>query len=428
MGAGRRFGPWSLDAHAGELRDGARRVRLQEKPLRLLLLLLERPGEVIPKEELYRRLWPDGTFVDYEHGLGNAVHKLREALGDSAAAPQFVETVRRRGLRFVAPVTEEAVRVRWRTAGRVAALLAGALFAAWVIWAAVLERRADRPRLSTGDALAREAYLRGEHFFDRKTPGDVQRSAECFRRAIAHDPGFVEAWVSLAYAHHFQGALSVLPPEEALERSSEAARAALGIDDDSARAHAILAETTFRFGGGGAAAEAGFRRALRLDPTSPQIHHWYGNYLAANGHRSRALAELERAFELDPLDLHVSVDLAMHLYNADRHAEAREHLRRTLELDPRYPKTHYLAGSIALKEGRPEEAMTAFRRAFELAPDVPKFLHALASAAVRAGQLGEARSLTAQLAALEDRYVPPELLHDLEARLHSAAAAEPVRR
>jgi hypothetical protein len=72
--------------------------------------------------------------------------------------------------------------------------------------------------------------------------------------------------------------------------------------------------------------------------------------------------------------------------------------------------------------------MTAFRRAFELAPDVPKFLHALASAAVRAGQLGEARSLTAQLAALEDRYVPPELLHDLEARLHSAAAAEPVRR
>src|SRR5262249_54998197 len=81
-----------------------REVRVQELPRQVLLALLERPGEVVRREDLCRRLWPDGTFVDFEHGLNTAVKKLRDALGDAAENPRFIETVPLRGYRFAAPV------------------------------------------------------------------------------------------------------------------------------------------------------------------------------------------------------------------------------------------------------------------------------------------------------------------------------------
>jgi Tol biopolymer transport system component/DNA-binding winged helix-turn-helix (wHTH) protein len=97
-----RFGVYELDLRAGELRKSGVRLRLQQQPLQFLSLLLERPGEIVTREELRRRLWPDDTFVDFEHGLNAAVGRLRETLGDSADSPRFVETVPRRGYRFVA--------------------------------------------------------------------------------------------------------------------------------------------------------------------------------------------------------------------------------------------------------------------------------------------------------------------------------------
>ena len=99
-----RFGTFELDDRARELRGGGRRRRLQEQPYEVLRLLLERPGEVVTREELRQRLWPDGTTVDFEHSLNAAVKRLRAALGDDADAPRFVETLPRRGYRFVAKV------------------------------------------------------------------------------------------------------------------------------------------------------------------------------------------------------------------------------------------------------------------------------------------------------------------------------------
>jgi cholera toxin transcriptional activator len=99
-----RFGVFEADSATGELRRKGVRVKLHAQPFQLLLLLLERPGEVLTREEICRELWPDGTFVDYEHGVNSAVNRLREALGDKAGNPRFVETLARRGYRFVAPV------------------------------------------------------------------------------------------------------------------------------------------------------------------------------------------------------------------------------------------------------------------------------------------------------------------------------------
>lgn len=99
-----RFGLYEADASAGELRKNGRKVKLQEQPLRVLLLLLQRPGTLLTREEIRRALWSDDTFVDFDHSLNTVVNKLRDALDDAAANPRFIETLARRGYRFIAPV------------------------------------------------------------------------------------------------------------------------------------------------------------------------------------------------------------------------------------------------------------------------------------------------------------------------------------
>ncbi|MGC1188114.1 MAG: winged helix-turn-helix domain-containing protein [Candidatus Acidiferrales bacterium] len=108
-----RFGVFELDRHSGDLRkDGMARRRLQGQPLDVLLQLLEQPGEIVTREELRQRLWPADTFVDFDHSLNAAVNKLREALEDSASNPRFVQTLARRGYRFIAPVETRESRER----------------------------------------------------------------------------------------------------------------------------------------------------------------------------------------------------------------------------------------------------------------------------------------------------------------------------
>jgi cholera toxin transcriptional activator len=99
-----RFGAFEADASTGELRRQGTRIKLHAQPFQVLLMLLERPGQVLTREEIARALWPDDTFVDYDHGVNSAVNRIREALGDAASNPRFVETLARRGYRFVAPV------------------------------------------------------------------------------------------------------------------------------------------------------------------------------------------------------------------------------------------------------------------------------------------------------------------------------------
>lgn len=99
-----RFGIFEVDLRAGQLRRNGLKVRLQEQPFQVLAMLLERPREVVTREDLHARLWPADTFVDFDHGLNAAVKRLRDALGDSAESPRFVETLARRGYRFLAPV------------------------------------------------------------------------------------------------------------------------------------------------------------------------------------------------------------------------------------------------------------------------------------------------------------------------------------
>jgi DNA-binding winged helix-turn-helix (wHTH) protein len=136
-----RFGIFEANLDTGELRRNGAKVKLQEQPFQLLALLLAKPGEIVPREELRSQLWSEDTFVDFDHGLNAAVRRLRDALGDSADNPRFVETLSRRGYRFVAPVQTQtndgkerdtqgnnsawSARPYWRVALVVIVLLAG---------------------------------------------------------------------------------------------------------------------------------------------------------------------------------------------------------------------------------------------------------------------------------------------------------------
>src|SRR5580704_3151826 len=99
-----RFGVFEVDLRAGELRKKGVKIRLQGQPYMLLVTLLKEHGEVVTREQLRKALWPEDTFVDFDHSLGTAINKLRDVLGDSASNPRFVETLPRRGYRFIAPV------------------------------------------------------------------------------------------------------------------------------------------------------------------------------------------------------------------------------------------------------------------------------------------------------------------------------------
>ena len=99
-----RFGPFIANLRSGELHKGPTKLKLQEQPFKILAVLLAQAGEVVTRDDLRKRLWPDDTYIDFDHGINMAIGKIREALGDSAEEPQFVETLGRRGYRFIAAV------------------------------------------------------------------------------------------------------------------------------------------------------------------------------------------------------------------------------------------------------------------------------------------------------------------------------------
>ena len=150
----RRFGAFEINLQGGELRKSGMRLRLSGQPFRVLAVLVERAGEVVTREELHSQLWPADTFVDFDHGLNNAVARIREVLDDSSDTPRYVETIPRRGYRFIAPLAEVPVVVSsgpavlpakgWLATTHIKETLAGAaLLAIFAIIGLVLYRGSD---------------------------------------------------------------------------------------------------------------------------------------------------------------------------------------------------------------------------------------------------------------------------------------------
>ncbi len=249
-----RFGVFEADLCAGELRRNGVRVRLQDLPFRALTLLLTRPGEVITREEFRQALWPSDIFVDFEQGISSAVMRLRDALRDSADNPIFIETIERRGYRWIgpiqrmepvpdgshenklsqeqAPVTAPSYKLSpWRMLVYALPVLA-LLFAVWIFRPGHRDVRASAksspasPR-ALHQAANREAedfYLKGRFYWNKRTPESLNQALEAFTQAIAHDPNYSDAYVGLADCYNLLREFSAMPGNEAYFKAFAAAK------------------------------------------------------------------------------------------------------------------------------------------------------------------------------------------------------------
>ncbi|HET9410174.1 MAG TPA: tetratricopeptide repeat protein [Candidatus Sulfotelmatobacter sp.] len=367
-----RFGVFEADLRTGELRRKGVKVRLQDLPFRALTLLLSHPGEVITREEFRQALWPPGIFVDFEQGISSAVMRLRDALGDSADNPIFIETIERRGYRWIGPVhSVEPVREELPSkepAEKPAPLVApplpskpslwwkmvfalpvlALLFAVWIFRPTFRDAKANAKFSSASvgsphqpaNREAEDLYLKGRFYWNKRTPESLNQALEAFNQAIAHDPNYSNAYVGLADCYNLLREFSAMPANEAYFKAFAAAKKAVELDPQSSEAHASLAFATF-FGMWDAAdAEREFRRAIQLDPNNAKAHHWYATFLNALGRHDEALSEIEGARKLDPDSPSILADKGDLLWSGGHHEQALQLLKQLEAADPNFLSPH----------------------------------------------------------------------------------------
>jgi DNA-binding winged helix-turn-helix (wHTH) protein/Tfp pilus assembly protein PilF len=359
-----RFDGWTLRRSTGELaRDGAS-VRLQSQPLLILELLLAEPGELVTRERLIARLWPGGV-VDFDTALNSAVRRLRTALGDHPEHPRYIETIPRRGYRFIgrldsppgaaataaAPAGQEARgwrrSTRWlATAGVLLAVVAAGAFT----WA---ERE---PAAGAADPQARELYERAQLFLQRRDRSDIELARRYFDEAVALDPEFAEAWVGVASAYMHSVFENLLPAEQALARARHAAERALELDPTLTMAHLRLANY-WGLSGNRERAMEHIRAARELRPDDPVALVMEAGLLTEHGRFDEAAKWQRRAVEQDPLTFSTRYNLAFNLFMAGRVAEAEVELNRLRELHPGRRAPMELHGVLLLTTGRYAEAL-----------------------------------------------------------------------
>jgi len=375
-----RFGVFEADLRAGELRRNGVRVRLQDLPFRALTLLLVRPGEVITREEFRQALWPSDIFVDFEQGISSAVMRLRDALRDSADNPIFIETIERRGYRWIGPIQrvdstpaesrkEESREAEprenpspekqvtapeppprpspWRKVVFVFPVLV-LLFAVWIFRPGHRDGKASAKSSPPGartlhQAANREAedfYLKGRFYWNKRTPESLNQALEAFTQAIAHDPNFSDAYVGLADCYNLLREFSAMPGNEAYFKAFAAAKKAVELDPQSSEAHASLAFVTFWGMWDAADSEKEFRRAVELDPNNVKAHHWYATFLYALGRRDEALAEIDLARQLAPDSSSILADKAELQWGAGHHEQALQLLKQLEAAEPDFISPH----------------------------------------------------------------------------------------
>ena len=502
-----RFESFELDVRSRELRKGKNRTRLQEQPFEILRLMLERPGDVVTREELAQRLWPDGTFVDFEHSLNAAVKRLRAALGDDADNPRFVETLPRRGYRFIASLgggatialpavapdfkarlavlpfanlsgdasqeffsdglTEEMIlqlgrlgrdRIgvisrsssntfkgslrRAREIGEILRadyLLEGSVrreadrvritaqlveasseshlwtdvydrdltdclevqaeVAARIAQSLAVELLPEKPVQPSQDAAAYQTYLKGRYFWN--LPGDqgLDQAIVYFGQACVSDPNFAAAHADLARAYTGKAEYYNVVPRKVLETARPIAERALRLDPHLSHAHLAVANLRAMLDWDWEAAEAGFKQAVALNPSSDGGHRWYGLLLAGLGRSADAVREAQRARELDPLCLVVGTSAAWTQYMAGDYESAIDTCRNVMDMKPNFtPAWRVLAASL-IQMGRGSEGVAELEAAAANAPADPVLLSWLAHAKAVRGECGVARKI---LGALDD--------------------------
>jgi TolB-like protein/Tfp pilus assembly protein PilF len=241
------------------------------------------------------------------------------------------------------------------------------------------------------------AYLRGRHFWAKRTEAGLSMSVAEFQRAVALDPRNAAAHAGLADAYNLLAAYGSADPRRAFAQAKASALEALAINPDSAEAHASLAFVRAHNDRDWPEAEKEYRRAIALAPNYSTARQWYALALAAQGRPQAAIEEARRALAADPLSLIINTDLGRHYYYARRYDEAIAQLRATIDLDPSFPRAHLELGRACKQKGMLDLAIAEITRAVQLSERGPSALAELASAHAALGDRARALEIVGEL-------------------------------
>jgi len=412
-----RFADLQFDLRTLELRRAGAKVRLEGQPVRILALLLQRPGDLVTREELRRQLWPGNTIVDFDHSINYAVKRLREALRDSAETPRFIETLPRRGYRFIHPLEPAPAATRplpkhhkalQTGAFGLAALLAVLLGGSATEWR---DRRLAPEHARAVHPAAQEAYALGRAYFVKTPSLGALKAKEYYQKSIAADPTYAAPYAGLAELYAMVGWRFAKDPRSGYEdvrlATRQLAEKALALDEHRAEAHAALAwnaQQQYEW----AAAERGYRRAIELDPGYAIARIWYAMYLYGMERFEEAAVQARRAQELEPASPLINTWAGRAYFFSGRLEDAMASWQRALELDPKYAHCYLALVGSYMTQGSLARAIELLKQGLADIPHEAHLVGALAQLYASTGRRDEAAQLlrSLQLREASDEILP----------------------
>jgi DNA-binding winged helix-turn-helix (wHTH) protein/Flp pilus assembly protein TadD len=373
-----QFGPFQLDAERLLLIDRGEPIPIGPKVVETLLALVEHPGELFAKNALLARIWPEG-YVD-EANLAQNIYVLRKTLR-SRWNVEAIETIPRRGYRFIAPVERRddvprpqpvhapvPARRRFGSVAMVGAFCA-ALTVGLTLTFSIPRAMGDR---STMSAEGTRLYEIGRYYWNLRTRDGIAKSMDYFSRVVDTDPRDARGYAGMASANAMTAdyGYGAAPPKVYIARARAYAHKALVLDPNCGEAYAVLGMLASEKTAGAMPkldeAFKDLRRAIALDPASGPAHEWYGIALLEKGRVSEAYAELDKAAQLDPLSVATTAWLGTAAYLERRYGDAIAYARETLDLSPQRSDAYYTLGLAYEALGQESRAVQAFNRLAEI--------------------------------------------------------------
>ncbi len=369
-----RFHNFEIDEKAFQLRENGQPIKLERIPMELLLLLARNHTRLVTRDEIVASIWGVNHFLESESAINTAIRKLRRALKDNAAQPRIIETVPGKGYRFIA-------HTNTNHAGQ---------------------------RIAPPNPDALKSFLRGRHFWNKKTPDAYGKAIAYFQEAIDHDAAFAPAHVGLAHCYLLFGIHGLKPATDVMPLARAAAHAALEIDPTSAEAATVLADVSKGYDLNFALAEQQFQHALQLNPDYAVAHQWYANLLSVTGRHAQAAEQAGEARRCDPLSVGTSGFLGYTLYRAGRFDEALRACRQTVGVHPNAPIAAWFLALVLIQMSRVQEADDCLTATLNAANGSGIHISLLIFAKARNGHAADAQALLQELQQQSaQRYISP---------------------
>ncbi len=356
-----QFDGWTVNRVSGEIAREDRTARLPQQPLRILLELADRAGDIVTREQLVKALWPQGV-VDCDNGLNVAVRKLLLGRDDVGDTPKYIETLPRVGYRFVGKVGAAKPLVRgprplpaWWI---VAVIAIGVLSSVFVWWWQSSQSRAAAPAARhVPSPRAQELYVQGMHERSRRDVDATALALEKLEAAIKEDPEYAEAWAGYSRTLASAVVRQRITPADGLPKARAAAERALALDPTVVDAHVTLLHIHMDFDKDFAAATRDLERAKQLGAPSASLWHYSAMWNGQQGRVEEALADMRRARAMEPMTLLLSSNHASILFHARRYDEAIELLTPIIASEPGFDTGRSVLARALAATGRFDEAL-----------------------------------------------------------------------